>query len=325
MKKISILGLNNSLASTICGPMDIFAQAGMLYNKICAINPSPFFQVEIVSVSQPTIRCLNALEVQSHKTIDTAKQADLIIVASGDYLEDTEEIAKAVTWIRKMYRKGAAVASICTGAFVLAEAGILKDKIATTHWGYAALFRNKYPDITLKSEQLVVDNENVLCSGGVNSYAELCLYLVNKYTNYEVARQCSMSLVLDNRNVSQNNYALFEYQKKHGDARVSQVQEFIENKFRANPTLIEMAREVNLNGRTLLRRFKKATGETPHQYLLRYKIDVAKDRLISGSMTIDEVCYHIGYENRKFFGKVFKKSTGLTPSGFRKKYGAFVN
>jgi len=320
MKKISILGLDNSLASTICGPMDIFAQAGMLYNKICCTNPSPFFQVEIVSVSEPQIKCLNNFYLNSHKRINEVDSTDILLIASGDYLEQKKDISIATKWIRKMYSKGTIVASICTGAFILAESGLLKNKVATTHWGYVNLFKEMYPDIDIRAERLVVDNESVLCSGGVNSYAELCLYLVKKYTTDEIAQQCSMSLVLDNRNISQNSYSIFEYQKKHGDHQVLKVQEILEQGFVQNPSLSELSDKVNMNERTLLRRFKKAIGESPQKYIHRLKIEMAKKEILNGNYTIEEICYRVGYENVKFFRTIFKRYNGLTPYEYKRRF-----
>ena len=300
--------------------MDIFAQAGLLYNSICSINPSPYFEVELAAVSSETITCLNNFSIQAHKTIDKITKTDIILVSSGDYLGLGDELKKAVTWLKTMHDQGTIIASICTGAFLLAEAGLLEQKTATTHWGYVELFRSKYPQINLKPEQLVIDNESVLCSGGVNTYAELCLYLVGKYTSAEVAQNCAMSLVLDQRAHSQSHYAIFDYIKKHGDAHILKIQNNIQEQYKEKLNIEQLASKAHMNRRTLSRRFKKATGESPQNFLHRVRVEVAKQKLKTTELGIEEVCYDVGYQNPRFFRTIFKRHTHLTPSEYKNKF-----
>ncbi len=322
MKRISILALENCLASTIIGPMDIFSQAGMLWNQICEVNPTPYFEVEVVSLGDKEVTCLNGLKIVSTKNINEVEQTDLILISSGNIDQLGDYVKKAVPWLKKHYEKGATLASICTGAFLLAETGLLNNKLATTHWGYINLFRKKYIDVELKPERLIVDNGKLLCSGGVNSYAELCLFLVEQYCNYEIANQCSKSLVLGNRNESQNNYAIFEYQRKHNDCDILDAQSIIENEYATKINLDTIAAKLNMSTRNLVRRFKKATGDSPIEYMQRYRIEMAKRNLENTNSSIEEISFEVGYDNVKFFRSLFKRHTGITPFAYRNKYQA---
>ncbi len=231
MKRVTILALERTMASTVTGPLDIFGQAGVLWNQIGGLDPEPRFRVEIATVDGRPVECLNQVRIQPHASIDAIKETDLVIISSEDLAVLSDACKETVPWLVERFADGASLASVCTGAFLLAETGLLNGKRATTHWGFADEFRRRYPEVILTPECLITDEGNLFCAGGAHSYFDLALYLVEKYCGYEVAAQCARALLLEMGRASQVPFAIFEYQKHHKDKEILKVQNIMEKHY----------------------------------------------------------------------------------------------
>ncbi len=319
MKKVTILALDQTIASTVTGPLDILGQAGVLWNLIQGRDPEPRFRVEVASVSGGSVRCMNGLRIQADHAIDDVAHTDLIVI-SAEHLGALDEArARLVPWLRHHWETGAHLASVCTGAFLLAETGLLDGRRATTHWGFAAEFRRRFPQVDLRPECLVTDEGRLLCGGGAYSYIDLSLHLVEKFAGFEEASRCAQSLLLDMRRASQLDYAVFAFQKGHGDAEILKVQSWIEDRFQAPLTVEELAEAAAMSPRNLKRRFKKATGDSPLAYVQRVRVEAAKRALACPELSIEEVGTRSGYEDTGFFRQVFRRYTGMTPRDYRRR------
>jgi len=321
MKKVTVLAMYNTMASTVIGPMDVFYQAGVMWNYFNGQKITPFFEVKLVTSNGKPFKCLGGVRMVPHGSIHDVRDTDLIVVSSILDIEKTLAVqGEAIDWLKDHYRRGSHVATICTGAFVLAETGLLDGKTATTHWGFADQFQKRYPRIELKPERLITDEGDLFCSGGYNAGIDLSLYLVEKYCGHEVALQSSKSVISDIGRTSQAPYAIFQLQKKHHDDQILAVQEWIEKNFNQNFNYDTLARKNGMSRRTLERRFKAATGETPLTYQQNIRVEAAKRLLENGKRSFDEITYRVGYEDSSTFRKVFLKQTRLRPSDYRKKF-----
>lgn len=319
MKEVTILALEKTVASTVTGPMDIFSQAGVLWNQIFGLAPSPYFRVSIATVDGRPVECLNGVIIKPHFSLREVKKTDLVIISAEDLQELEKTYHRTRPWLLKQVEEGATLASVCTGAFLLAETGLLRGKRATTHWGFADLFRSRYPEVDLRIEAIITDEGNLLCAGGAFSYIDLSLYLVERFCGYEVASQCGRSLLLDLGRRSQLPYAIFEYQKHHQDEQILKAQNLIEKNFSREVSIDVLANHIGMGLRNFKRRFRKATGDSPLAYLQRYRVEAAKRLLENTQGTITEVSYQIGYEDTGFFRQIFKRQVGLTPHEYRER------
>ncbi len=319
LTRVTILAMPGTLPTTIAGPLDVFTQAGQLWPLLCDGLPSPFFSVEVVSVEGRVIECLNQLIIQPQRAMHDVRETDLIIVTAAD-ISSRADWRNAITpWLRHHFRAGAKLAGICTGAFVLAEAGLLDERQATTHWGFVRQFRSWYPRVALRPERMLTKDGNLYCSGGINAYAELCLFLVEEFCGYPIAEQCARALVLEGRRKSQTPYAVLQAQKHHGDAGVLRAQELLEQRFQQPIELAALAKEVAMSERNFKRRFKKATGDTPLEYLQRLRVECAKQALADSDAAIEQIAGEVSYQDLAHFRAVFRKHTGLTPSAYRQR------
>lgn len=319
--KVTILALYNTTGTSVMGPMDVFFQAGKLWNHINGLKPTPYFDVEIASMDGKSVKCINNVMLQPHCSIGDVQKTDLIMVACIGGIEKTIKYgAPALEWLQYHYQQGADIASVCTGAFFLAATGLLDGKTATTHWGFVDLFQKMFPQINLKPERLITDEGDLYCSGALYSGIDLSIYLVEKYCGHEVAVQCAKTLIHDMNRNSQAPYAAFQFQKKHKDEKIKNAQQWLESNFMEEFGIEKVAQKYGMSRRTFERRFKNATGDTPLLYLQRTKVETAKRLLETYSLSFDEICYRVGYENSNFFREVFRKHTGLLPTEYQKKF-----
>jgi transcriptional regulator GlxA family with amidase domain len=321
MKKVTILAMFNTMASSVAGPMDIFYQAGVMWNYFQGQKMTPFFHTEIVTTYGKPVKCLNGTRMLPNGSIRDVDSTDLIVVSSILDIDKTMKYeGQVVDWLQGHYRRGAHIASICTGAFVLAETGLLDGKTATTHWGSAEEFRRRYPRVDLKSERLITDEGDLFCSGGMNAGTDLSLYLVEKYCGHEVGLQSSKTMISDIGRTLQTPYAIFQFQKDHNDRKVLAVQKLMEENFDQDYPYEELAERFGMSRRTFERRFKTATGDTPLVYLQRVRVEAAKEMLETGNLSFEEISFRVGYEDTGAFRKVFLKQTGLRPREYQRRF-----
>lgn len=321
MKNVTILAMFNTMASTVIGPMDIFFQAGVIWNYFQGKKPKPFFKTQIVTTDGKPFKCLNGTVMSPDGSIHDVDSTDMIMVSSILNIEKTLKYqGEVLDWLKHHYGQGTHIATICTGAFVLAETGLLDGKTATTHWGAADEFRQRYPQIDLKPERLITDEGDLFCSGGMNAGSDLSLYLVEKYCGHEVALQSSKAMISDLGRTLQTPYSIFQFQKDHNDTQILSVQKLMEENFDRSYPYEELARRFGMSRRTFERRFKAATGDTPLIYLQRVRVEAAKKILETEELSFDEIVYRVGYEDTGAFRKVFLKQTGLLPREYKRQF-----
>jgi transcriptional regulator GlxA family with amidase domain len=320
MKKVYFLAMHDTMASFMAA-MDIFYQAGVMWNSILGQEVTPFFDVKIVTTTGKPFTCLNGVRIIPDGSINDAQDSDLIVVTSIIDIDQTLQVQREVIdWLKDRNGNGSHIASICTGAFVLAETGLLDGKTATTHWCQTNNFAKRYPQIKLKPERLITDEGDLFCSGGFNSGIDLSLYLVEKYCGHQVALESSKFSVFDIGRSSQMPYTIFQFQKDHHDSQILAVQDWIEDKYDQNFSYAELARHHGMSRRTLERRFKAATGDSPLSYQQRVRVEKAKRMLEDGQLPFDEITYQVGYEDSGSFRKVFLRHAGLRPNEYRNKF-----
>ncbi|TDF41357.1 helix-turn-helix domain-containing protein [Alteromonadaceae bacterium M269] len=322
MYNVTILGFDLALSSTITGALDLFSMAGVTWQRIQGKSPSPLFNVQLASVDGNPIRCINRVVLHPHLALKDVNHTDLILVPTiGGSIEPVIENNKAlIQWLEERHLAGSEIASNCTGAFLLAEAGILDNKQATTHWGFADLFREKYPLVDLHPEQLIVQQENIFCAGGGMAWFDLALLLVERYGGHELAASTAKSHVMDMRHGNQAAYANVKSKKYHKDKDILKVQEWMEQHFDQPMTMHSLAKTFNLVPRTFVRRFKQATQQTPLAYLQNLRVEAAKSLLETESFSPEQVVQKVGYEDLSSFTRLFKKTTSLSLSQYRKKF-----
>lgn len=320
MKHISIVvpnGQNN--LSSIVGPYKIFSRANTYWKEQ---EGRELFKIELVGISKEVDFYEGLFSVKPQRNLSEITKTDLIIIPSlnHNFEQAMKENQLFVDWITKHYKNGAEVASICTGAFLLASSGLLDGKNCSTNWAVEESFRKMFPKVNLQTDKLITDENGIYTNGGAYSFLNLVIYLVEKYFNRQTAIFCSKVFQIEMDRKSQSPFIIFKGQKLHGDEMVKEAQTYIENQFQEKLSIEDLSSHFAVSRRNFDRRFIKATGNTPVEYTQRVKVELAKKAFETGRKTINEVMYEVGYNDVKAFREVFRKITGLTPLEYRNKY-----
>jgi transcriptional regulator GlxA family with amidase domain len=319
MKNVAILVPETAVIEAVADPRYIFTAVNEFLKSA---GKDPLFNVQLVGLRKEVSVTEGIFSIHVDALLSEAQPPDLIIVPaiSGNIERAIKLNQDFLPWIVQQHRAGAEVASLCLGAFLLASTGLLNGKTCSTHWLFANEFREMFPDVDLTAAKVVTDNGRIYTSGGANSYWNLLLHLVEKYTNRELAILASKFFVLDIDKMSQSPFSIFKGQKIHNDPDIVKVQEFIESNYQDKITIDMLSEKFAISRRTFERRFKKATNNTVLEYMQRMKIEAAKRQLETGRKTVNEVMYDVGYSNIKAFRDVFKKITSMSPVDYRNKY-----
>jgi transcriptional regulator GlxA family with amidase domain len=317
--KVSILVPESSVLQAIADPQYLFSAV----NQFMAMQgKKPLFDVQLVGLTKEVKLNDGLYTVNTSQLLKDVKQTDLVLIPAlfGDMKSAIAKNQKLLPWINEQYKNGAEVASLCVGAFLLASTGLLNGKKCSTHWGFQNEFRQMFPDVEVIDGSIITEEHRIYSSGGANSYWNLLLHLVEKYTDRQTAILASKYFAIDIDRESQSAFAMFQGQKNHNDAFINQAQEFIEKNIQEKITIDELANLVLMGRRSFERRFKVATNNSVLEYINRVKIEAAKRSFESSRKNINEVMNDVGYTDTKAFRTIFKKITGLTPIEYRNKY-----
>jgi transcriptional regulator GlxA family with amidase domain len=320
MKHLTIMvpdGQNN--LSSIVGAYKIFTRANEYWKKT---GRKELFTIQLAGISKKVEFYDGLFSVRPHTNVSAIVKTHLIIIPSlnHNYQKAVKGNKPLIDWMEKQYKDGAEIASICTGAFMLASSGLLDGKSCSTHWAAADNFRSMFPKVNLQTDKLITDEKGIYTNGGAYSFLNLMIYLVEKYYDRQTAIFCSKVFQIEMDRQSQSAFTIFTGQKSHGDELVTKAQAYIETNLHEKISVEQLSARFSAGRRNFDRRFIKATGNTPVEYSQRVKIESAKKTFENSRKTINEVMYEVGYSDVKAFREVFRKITGMSPLVYRNKY-----
>jgi transcriptional regulator GlxA family with amidase domain len=302
---------------TVTGSLEVLRSANAYWKKT---ERNPRLEISVAGTMKRIKLTAGTFSIHP-KNITEIKKADLIIIPAVFYTDDlAKENKELISWILKQYGKGAEIATMCSGAFLLAATGLLDGKTCSTHWAWATDFKRMFPNVNLLEGKLITSENGIYTNGGAYSFLNLMVYLVEKYFNRDTAIYCSKVFQIDMDRTSQLPFSIFETQKQHGDELISRAQMFIEEHFDEKISFSELASTLAASRRNFDRRFYKATNNTPLQYQHRVQVEFAKSNLEKSKKNIFEVMCEVGYSDDKAFRELFRKMTGLSPLEYRSKY-----
>ncbi|MDI9244808.1 helix-turn-helix domain-containing protein [Marinobacter sp. CHS3-4] len=328
MQTVSIIGFNGALASAITGIIDLFRLAGVTWARIHGQQPEPRFTTRLLTADGQPFRCINGITLMPDGALEDAslERSSLVMIPTigapiGQVLADNQAL---IGWLSRsdLQNDGSVrLASNCTGAFLLAEAGLLDGRQATTHWGFSQQFRQRYPGVNLQPEKLMTVDEPIACAGGGMAWWDLGVYLVERYAGTQTARELAKSFVIDAGRTSQAPYSAMQSRRYHSDQAVLQLQEWLDQHYPEPISLHSLAALSGLTERSLIRRFKAATGDTPTSYLQILRIEAARQELEKSRASIETITQRVGYDDVSSFSRLFRKHTGLAPGAYRSRFG----
>jgi len=323
---VSIVAFPDGAVSTLSGVFDVL-QAIPQLAKVSDVMPdtSPF-NVEIVATQSGQINLASGVSISAQKGIDDIAHSDIVIVPSVYVSGNKWEMGRypqLVRWLVQMQSQGAVLCSACSGVFLIAETGLLNRQPTTIHWAYTSLFKEAYPEVPLFPEKVLVasgDRQEFVSSGASTSWHDLVLYLVVRYAGPSVAQLLAKFFALQWHREGLAPYFVFHAPFNHGDSIVRSAQDWLAKNFSIINPVSEAVNRANIPERTLKRRFSQATGMSMLHYIQQLRIEEAKRRLERTETPVEEISWRVGYEDSAFFRRLFKRTVGITPGAFRKKF-----
>lgn len=304
--------------AAVLGLTDLFGVA----NRIAASyeqQPSP--PLRITHWRQ---EALDALPVRVFDNEASATSVLTALILPPTLIEpaDVASPATLTAWLREQHAGGVVLGSVCAGAFLLAETGVMAARPMTTHWAYADQLQECFPQVRVDVDRLVIDDGDVISAGGLMAWTDLGLRLVDRLLGPTVMIETARMLLVDPPGREQRYYSVFSPKLTHGDAAVLRVQHWLQATQAKDVALASLAAQARLEERTFLRRFQKATGMTTTEYCQRLRVGRARELLQFSKTPTDRVAWEVGYNDPSAFRKVFARMVGLTPGEYRRRFSA---
>ena len=321
---VSVFAPEYGVIEAVSPPFRTFQTANEF---LTAFGKKPIFEVEYVGLNEYVPANNGEYTIKTGRLLKDVTQTDLLIIPPtfGDTTRGIQANAEAIPYFKKLHENGSSLASLCIGAFLLAETGLLSGKKCSTHWAYINEFKERYPDVEVEDGAIITEHDNIYSSGGASSLWNLLLYLVEKFSDRETAVMISKYFALDIGRDSQSQFAIFRGQRNHVDTDIKEVQNYIEKNYCDRITIDSLAKLINTGRRTFERRFKEATNNTPIEYIQRVRIEAAKKFFEASRKNVSEIMFDVGYSDTKAFREIFKKITGLTPIEYRNRFARVAN
>ncbi len=324
---IALLAAAETSPSVLYGLYDVLYSVGSVYPDMTMGAPGPdALDVRIVAAEAEPFRCGGGITVEPHAAIGAIARVDVVIVCDM-YTPINEpprhRYPREMAWLRKMPANGAIIASVCSGALVLAEAGLLNGREAAAHWAYGDLFRRCYPTVTMREDKvlcLAAADQRIVTAGAVTAWQDLSLYLIARLCSQQQALHTAKIFLLSGHEDGQLPFAAMTRRIDTSDAVIGDCQSWIAENYRAGHPVQRMAEHTGLNPRTFARRFRAATGSQPIDYVQALRVEEAKQMLETKELGVDEIAETVGYDDPASFRRLFKRRAGLTPAAYRRKF-----
>lgn len=303
--RIGILVYPGAQLAAVYGLTDLFETANRLREERAPQSPGLQVQLWRANDGPPT---------------PDAPLTALILPPSLGYAVPDDQVGPLAAWTADRHREGTLLCSVCCGAFLLGETGLLAGRPVTTHWGLAERFARRFPDVALDTDKLIIDDGDIITAGGVMAWIDLGLELIDRLVGPAIMLATARFFLVDPGGREQRFYSGFAPNLTHGDAAILKVQHWLQSRSREAISVPMMAAEAGLGERTFLRRFHKTTGLKPTPYLQQLRVGKARDMLELSTLTVDEIAWRVGYEDPGAFRKIFKRIMGLSPGEYRRRF-----
>ena len=322
-----ILALPETAGSALYGMVDVLAATGTLWRELVGEEPGhSLIRPRIVSPAGRPFRCGNGIPVSPEVTIEQADRPDIVIVPEL-WLTPTDDIRDRYSgvkdWLRRCHKSGSMIYSACSGSVLLAAAGLLDGREATSHWGYEDLFRRSFPKVHFNpAPNLVIGDRTgrIVTAGGTTSWHDLAIHIISRHCSPGEALRIAKVYLLKWHGEGQLPYASLVRRQPHADSVVRKAESFLAAHYREPHAVAAVVKQCGIPERSLKRRFTTAAGSTLITYVQNLRIEKAKGLLEAEDKAADEIAALVGYENPAFFRRLFRRATGLTPGAYRRMF-----
>lgn len=317
MKHITLtaLAFSGGAATSITGPIEVLTAAA----DLAGVAPP---KINIVTQTNTPIVTNGGITLTPKVNIESVENTDILLV--GSLGEPDRELTacsdETINWLKGFADTGIPIISIGTGSFALAKANLLSKRNATTHWHYVNLFREMYPDTKLRVENKITSDDNYYCTSCTSGYTDVMMLVAEKLFGLSLYDKYQQHMLGNTNKVQQQSLSRFLPYRQHNDDLIHKLQDWMHSHHNLQISVFELSEQIHLSERQMKRRFKLATGQAPITYIQKIRLSAAKDKLETTKQTIEEIARAVGYEDVRYFRRLFKKFSDMTPLEYRKRY-----
>jgi len=327
---VALLAVPEATPSTIYGLYDLFASVGRDWDLVVKGRPGrSLMRSEIVSAGGEPVSGANGSTIPAARAIEDCPRPDIVcvpeVLCPPDCL-DTAVYESACAWLRRTYEAGSVIASVCSGALLLAQSGLLDGREATTHWGVCGTLRSRYPAVTVHESRALVatgEGQRIVTGGGGSSWHDLALYLVARFAGVEEAVRIAKLYLIEWHAHGQLPFASLSLTRQVRDPLIAACQEWIADHYAEPRPVRAMIVRSGLPERSFKRRFTQATGMSPIEYVHTLRLEEAKQILETTDTPVEAIAEEVGYEDGSFFRRLFRRKVGLAPAEYRRRFAPF--
>ncbi len=326
-----MLAAPEATASALFGLYDVLGSVGLIWPDMTANEPGDAsLDVFIVAATAEPFRCSGGVLVEPRMSIDDVETVDVVIVADIYTPSDLPlgpRFAAEIEWLRRMHAGGTLLASVCTGSLLLAATGLLDARSCAGHWSYMDRFRVDYPRVRFDPAlalDLSSESAGLITAGGGSTWQDLALHLIGRYCGPLAATQTAKIYLFATHEDGQLPFSSMLRRAPADDAVMADAMAWIEEHPAAQNPVSRMIERSGLTPRTFARRFLAATRYRPIDYVQAVRIERARELLECGDDAVDDVGFTVGYQDPTFFRRLFKRTTGLTPAAYRRRYASIT-
>ena len=326
MTSVAVFAIDDILATGVTGPLEAFNIANVQAD-VAGLPPEQRFSWRVVSVDGKPVRSSAGFMLPVEGNYAMANDSDIIIIPGFNH-RNGRDVSHFVsnlpdgylTWLQARARAGHILCGICSGSFVLAEAGLLDGRQATTSWWLTRTFRRRYPSVDLHPREVATEDGDLYCGGSASSWMHVCLKLIQRFMNDEVAHACARIMLVDPATASQAPYLSAGHLTASRDDAIEQAIHYMREHLGDNISIPALASQAAMSERTFIRRFRDVTGMPPGHYLQRMRIDHAKRLLEQTDLGLDTIVEQVGYQDLSSFRRLFRKEVDESPGQYRRRF-----
>jgi len=292
---------------------------------------SPPFVWRMLSEQGRPVQAMGGLKLAVDGDLTEIGRPDLIFLPAVLSNDPTAMQARIVDLhgslgdlLRFHHARKCLLAANCSAVFLLAEAGLLNGRTATTSWWLARDFAARYPRVDLRAEALVTRDESVICAAAFSACLNLGVAIVERFLGPQAALSCARVMLVDVNRATQLPYANLAAQSRHGDELVLRAQTILMSNITQPMDISSLAGQLGVTNRTLSRRFNAAIGESPSEYLQHARIERAKRLLETTSANVDVIARGVGYDDPSSFRRLFRRAAGVPPAEYRRRFSSIA-
>lgn len=324
MFKIAIVVIPEAFPHSVIEPFDLFSRSESIYKRRTGQQSDVHSRVSLIAEDKEHVLDFNSIQIRATDDVRGREQYDLIWIPSLmiDHRMEYRKRKQMISWIKMQVNSGAKVATVCTGAFLLAETGLLNFKNTTLHWSFAEMFSDKYPLVTMNPQVPVYSDGSFYSAAADSEWLALSKVILMDQFGKDYSTKTAEMFSFNSARLANTPIGTSDAPRHSRDAIAEKTKVWLAAHISENNLITRAATELGMSESSLARRFKTANRVSLIGFIQEVRIERAKDALELTSMPVERISDLVGYRDSSYFRRLFKIKTGMTPKEYRKNYSA---